>query len=1110
MADPFSIVVGIVGLADVCSRIIKNLDHIRQDMGTVDEDLETLVQEVGGLRDICETVRATFGAKSDDATTSEFSKVSEATEKVWQDLERALQNCHGVILKLDEIVQEIRGPPGASGSGKLDAFRKSLRKRFRDSDLQRCRAQLATYQNALQLVLTIITFLGISSSENSNTRSFKELFVNVQNLDKSLQTQIANLQAWNLNVSSGLQYDASALVALKQLQESVTFAALAIKEVSSNHHFDVPQSVSSIFTGRDAQLNELRRILIPSRGKARDQYQRRFIVHGLGGSGKTQFCCKFAEENRDFFWGIFWIDASTPERFKQTLGNIADIGGVDKTENAAFHWLSNLERTWLLIIDNADDVNVPLEKYFPKGNRGSILVTTRNPAYKVHGNVGPGFYEFRGLDFDEAIHLLLRASGEPTPWDAACEALALSISKALGFLALAIIHAGAAIRDKLCNLKDYMDYYSRSWQRLRIAKAVKNVSETDATVYTTWEICYNRLEERKTVAASDALQLLNILAFFHWEDISQEIFIRAVRNAELELEQEHQTTAPDASSAISQRSDFKTQIRAIPAAFIAWVLKNRSPPPLPAVIRDGRQPGGADDAVDRIRFALKELTQISLVIRNDYNNTYSLHPIVHIWARERPKMSGGDQALWADAAGMILSLSILLPPLGMSESDERYHLSLLPHIKHVQARREVNSQRLARKARSSQVPFSVWIGRLFPPLTPDADRMRMYAKFSLVYAKCGDWDSAEQRLKEVRDFLYRYLGPEHKRSRQVALFLSTIYWNQGDPIKAAKLQTQVMKTCQEHLGVSHPDTLKAMAELGRTRWQQGQFTAARQLQEKVLAEMTRTLPPDHEDIFDAMDNLGLTIQKFWGEHHFQEAYRLHEGAMNGMARIYGDHHERTLIAKENMCRVAALLGGPDVNKAAKIMKNVLETRQVKLGKEHPYTLLAMINTAILLSATGRPSEAEELILEGLPIADRNLGRDHIGTLFGRHTLACVLAQQNRFAEAEALLVHVTDSQKRMTSHRGDYHPDRLVALIELARCHFMQGKTELAISVCDVAIHGFEIISSSPHPLANSLRLARASMQNLLQHESQEPQSLNAPHAQHGVSFPFVLFRSAD
>ena len=36
---------------------------------------------------------------------------------------------------------------------------------------------------------------------------------------------------------------------------------------------------------------------------------------------------------------------------------------------AALHWLSNLEHRWLLIIDNADDENIALPNYFPKGNR---------------------------------------------------------------------------------------------------------------------------------------------------------------------------------------------------------------------------------------------------------------------------------------------------------------------------------------------------------------------------------------------------------------------------------------------------------------------------------------------------------------------------------------------------------------------------------------------------------------------------------------------------------------------------------------------------------------------------------------------------------------------
>ena len=66
-----------------------------------------------------------------------------------------------------------------------------------------------------------------------------------------------------------------------------------------NEFFDIPQSVSSIYTGRDSLLHELGDILIQPPGGLPQQQQRRFVIHGLGGSGKTQFCCKFAEDNRD-------------------------------------------------------------------------------------------------------------------------------------------------------------------------------------------------------------------------------------------------------------------------------------------------------------------------------------------------------------------------------------------------------------------------------------------------------------------------------------------------------------------------------------------------------------------------------------------------------------------------------------------------------------------------------------------------------------------------------------------------------------------------------------------------------------------------------------------
>lgn len=121
------------------------------------------------------------------------------------------------------------------------------------------------------------------------------------------------------------------------------------------------------------------------------------------------------------YWGIFWINASSDELAKQTFQDIAKIGGVADNMSAAKHWLSNLKYRWLLIIDNADNSQVKLDHYFPEGERGHILLTTRIPGHRDYGTVGSQFFHFEGLDPNDGNDLLLKAASKPLPPDSITE-----------------------------------------------------------------------------------------------------------------------------------------------------------------------------------------------------------------------------------------------------------------------------------------------------------------------------------------------------------------------------------------------------------------------------------------------------------------------------------------------------------------------------------------------------------------------------------------------------------------------------------------------------------------------------------------------------------------
>ena len=66
-----------------------------------------------------------------------------------------------------------------------------------------------------------------------------------------------------------------------------------------NKYFHIPHNVSSIYTGREDVIHGLENKLLLSSVDDVKHQQKRFVLYGLGGSGKTQFCLKFVQDNRD-------------------------------------------------------------------------------------------------------------------------------------------------------------------------------------------------------------------------------------------------------------------------------------------------------------------------------------------------------------------------------------------------------------------------------------------------------------------------------------------------------------------------------------------------------------------------------------------------------------------------------------------------------------------------------------------------------------------------------------------------------------------------------------------------------------------------------------------
>src|ERR1700761_8498254 len=101
--------------------------------------------------------------------------------------------------------------------------------------------------------------------------------------------------------------------------------------------------------------------------------------------------------------------------------------------------------------------------------------------------------------------------------------------KELGYLPLAIIQAGAFIA-KSRNLDGYLAIYSVNKTRLLSEKPSQSHDDYVWTVYTTWQMSFDKLSP----LSARFLQLCSLL---HYKGISEEFFINAAKY-------EHKSTIP--------------------------------------------------------------------------------------------------------------------------------------------------------------------------------------------------------------------------------------------------------------------------------------------------------------------------------------------------------------------------------------------------------------------------------------------------------------------------------------------------------------------------------------------------------------------------------------
>ncbi|KIK00831.1 hypothetical protein K443DRAFT_664318 [Laccaria amethystina LaAM-08-1] len=772
------------------------------------------------------------------------------------------------------------------------------------------------------------------------------------------------------------------------------------------------------FTGRTEIIAKLKEHFLNS---SNDQVQKRkyFLLYGMGGVGKTQICLKFIEEMSDHFSIVCWLDASSAGTITQGLKGICNLPeaqsfSLDGSLESALWWIGSLKGNYAMVFDNADTLSPSeLEAFFPPGQWGNILITSRNSNMRCL-TLPENSFEVTEMEENDAIALLLKASClNPSRVDVQTEAL--KIVKELFCLPLAIDQAGAYIASGATSIGGYLVKYSKYRKTLLSRKEFTGASKYNRSVYGTWELSYQEIQQRAksddpyvNEAANNALFLMELFPFFHHEGITEEIFAYAV----VQCQETPQSALPLASSILDCRL-------------------------LPI-----------DDAGVWDNFTFREgiqtLISLCLIKQGLSDCEYSMHPLVHAWGRDRMVLSRRQEC--SSMAYVTLSCSL---------RDDRsqpygFHRALVTHVR-------ANMQQSIRdkhqkpdnyfddsyekfgwllleqgySSEAKELEIQVLNARKRVLGVEHPDTIRAMGNLAATYGNLGNYSEAEKLEMQVLDARHRSLGVEHPDTIMAMANLARTYADLGNYIEAEKLEKQVLVARNRILGCEHPDTIRDLGNLASTYGSLGNYIGAEKLEEQVFNARNRILGIEHPDTIKALGNLAATYESLG---KYIEAVKLGKQVVDARNRILGSEHPDTIKALGNLASTYGSLG--DYIEAEKLKKQVLDARNRILGVEHPDTMMAMANLASTYKNLGNYNEAEKLEKQVLDARNRILGVEHPHTILAMANLAATYAKLGNYIQAVKLQKDVLDARNRLL---GREHPTTISTMESLAVTCYNEG-----------------------------------------------------------------------
>lgn len=765
--------------------------------------------------------------------------------------------------------------------------------------------------------------------------------------------------------------------------------------------------------GRDGLFDEL----VDALSKRRPEPQVR-ILHGLVGCGKTRIALELAQwaaENEVDSWWISAAEGSanlvagmltvarllgaTDEHLKQ--GDPADV---------LWRRLNEYEQRWLLVVDNADDLDILTVGSRPladgtgwlrpfRSDKGLVVATSREGNHDAWGH-WTKLHSVGTLTPAEGAEMLADLAPDAGPLEAA-----RLLSARLGGLPLALRLAGSYLSKTTtealpwagdsATINTYSAYHEAVDQRNEelfhgTGEFASVVDGSWKAILTAWDLSLRLLDQR---GVAHARALLRLMSCFGHAPIPYVLMLQPERLAESPL-----------FAQISGRTLWET-LQALAGVGLVDLQRDRTV---------------ADLAVARLAVIhplVRDASRASPEVA-DHVDEY-LRLVTRLLQRATDDLDPVDPSTWP-------SWQILFPhcPSAMElltrSTAQRSKIEIVD-ITGLRYRgaRYLQATGLFHQAEAEyRTIVEVRERRLN---SDDPETLGARHSLSVIFWYLGQLEQADHMLRLLVADATKSLGSDDPETLEARHDLAVVLRARAKLEDAELILREVHGARVRVLGQNHPDTLSTEHEIGFVRQDRGDHEEADRIYRQVLQKRQEQFGLDDEAKLMYLKHSIAYVVQMRG--CYREADALFREVLSSSNRLLGPGHPHTLAVRNNLGLLLRQMHCLD--EAQRTLDEVLVAREKVLGPDHPDTLTTRYNLGLTWYDRQDQLAAERIFQQVLGARERVLGSDHPDTLETRFRLGVLLRDIGKDAEAQLAFGEVSKARQRVL---GPTHPDTQAAL----------------------------------------------------------------------------------